>query len=162
MQKRELFSSLAQAFRDKKQKQELVLRPPYFGDESLFYTECVKCADKCSNVCDEGILFADFSGVVYLDFMAGGCTYCDKCAIHCKSGVLDLANKKLIDAKITIDEKRCLSWMGVMCFSCKEPCLDNAIDFKALFMPSINEKCTNCGFCIQRCPSDAIVIEVSR
>jgi len=27
-----------------------------------------------------------------------------------------------------------------------------------MFMPEINEKCTNCGFCIGRCPTEAIEI----
>ena len=48
-----------------------------------------------------------------------------------------------------------------MCFSCKDPCLDNAIDFKAMFMPEINDKCTSCGFCLSRCPAvHAIHFEV--
>ncbi len=39
--------------------------------------------------------------------------------------------------------------------------LENAIDFQAMFMPTINQdKCTSCGFCISRCPVDAIDIKV--
>jgi ferredoxin-type protein NapF len=72
---------------------------------------------------------------------------------------LTLENKKQIKASISISETTCLSWHGVMCFSCKDPCLEDAIDFKAMFMPSIDQdKCTACGFCISRCPSDAINI----
>jgi ferredoxin-type protein NapF len=65
----------------------------------------------------------------------------------------------MINAKVIIDKKSCLSWQGVMCFSCKDPCLENAIDFKAMFMPEINDKCTACGYCIGRCPSISITIE---
>jgi ferredoxin-type protein NapF len=45
-----------------------------------------------------------------------------------------------------------------MCFSCKDPCLDDAIDFIAMFRPEINSNCTSCGFCIKYCPVDAIEI----
>ena len=95
-----------------------------------------------------------------MDFSKSGCTYCDDCAEACEFDVLSLENKKQINATVTINKKECVSWEGVMCFSCKDPCLDNAIDFKAMFMPSINDNCTACGFCISRCPVQAIKVEV--
>ena len=51
------------------------------------------------------------------------------CAISCQNGVLNIEDKKQIEAKIEIDVLTCLSWQNTMCFSCKDPCLENAIDF---------------------------------
>ncbi|MCK4875054.1 MAG: ferredoxin-type protein NapF, partial [Sulfurimonas sp.] len=102
MQRRELFSSLASSLnRDK--KQEKLLRPPYFGDESLFHNECSKCDAKCATVCEEEIIKIASDKTPYLDFSKSGCTYCDECAIACEFGVLKLEEKKLINANISID-----------------------------------------------------------
>lgn len=159
MQRRELFSSLASSIKGEK-KQEKLLRPPYFGDESLFHNECSKCDAKCATVCEEEIIKIASDKTPYLDFSNGGCTYCDECAIACEFGVLKIEEKKLLGAHVTINKNKCLSWNHTMCFSCKDPCLDNAIDFAAMFMPVINDKCTSCGFCISRCPTDAIDVKV--
>ena len=159
MQRRELFSSLASSLKSTK-KQEKLLRPPYFGDESLFHNECSKCDAKCAAVCEEDIIKIADDKTPYIVFSSNGCTYCDECAIACEFGVLNLEDKKLLDAVVTINKDKCISWHHTMCFSCKDPCLDNAIDFKTMFMPVINDKCTACGFCISRCPTDAIDIKV--
>lgn len=159
MQRRELFSSLASSLKDTK-KQEKLLRPPYYSDESLFHNECSKCDALCAAVCEEDIIKIADDKTPYLIFSESGCTYCDKCAQACEFGVLDIENKKLLNVTITIDQNSCLSWNHTMCFSCKDPCLDNAIDFKAMFMPTINDKCTSCGFCISRCPTNAIKTKV--
>ena len=55
MQRRELFSSLASSFK-KDEKQEIILRPPYFNDESIFLTNCIECDGICSTVCEENII----------------------------------------------------------------------------------------------------------
>lgn len=159
MQRRELFGSLASSLSGK-EKQGKLLRPPYNSDESLFHNECSKCDAKCATVCEEDIIKIAEDKSPYLHFSHNGCTYCDKCAQACEYGVLSVQNKKVIEAEITIDRNSCLSWGHTMCFSCKDPCLENAIDFKAMFMPIINDKCTACGFCISRCPTDAIKIKV--
>lgn len=159
MKRRELFSSLASSVSGKP-KQEKLLRPPYSSDESLFLNECSKCDAKCATVCEEDIIKIADDKTPYLSFSYGGCTYCDECAKACEYGVLKLEDKRVINARVTINRANCLSWNHTMCFSCKDPCLDNAIDFKAMFMPEISDKCTSCGFCISRCPTDAIEIKV--
>ncbi|MDD3506338.1 MAG: ferredoxin-type protein NapF [Sulfurimonas sp.] len=160
MQRRELFSSLASSIIKDKKKQEKPLRPPYFSDESLFHNECSKCDAKCATVCEEDIIKIAKDKTPYLIFSQSGCTYCDKCALACEFGVLNIQDKKSIGAVVVIDKKSCLSWNDTMCFSCKDPCLDKAIDFKAMFKPLINDNCTACGFCIGRCPTNAIQIKV--
>ena len=157
MERRELFSSLASSF-NKKEKQEKVIRPPYYKDEEVFLTNCIKCDGICSTVCEENIIFIQDDKTPKLDFTSSGCTYCDECANACPHEVLELENKKNIDAKIEIDLTLCLSWNQTMCFSCKDPCLDDAIDFIAMFRPEINDNCTSCGYCIKTCPTQAIKI----
>ena len=121
-------------------------------------TNCIKCDGICSTVCEENIIFIQDDKTPKLDFTSSGCTYCDECANACPHEVLELENKKNIDAKIEIDLTLCLSWNQTMCFSCKDPCLDDAIDFIAMFRPEINDNCTSCGYCIKTCPTQAIKI----
>ena len=40
-----------------------------------------------------------------------------------------------------IDVLKCLSWNQTMCFSCKDPCLDDAIDYFQ-FSKQINNQCS--------------------
>ena len=160
MQRRELFSSLASSIVNLTQeKSELLIRPPYNNDESLFHNECSNCDGKCATVCEVEIIKIAKDNTPYLDFSKNGCTFCDECTTVCELGVLTLESKKKIDAQVIINKDKCISWEGVMCFSCKDPCLENAIDFKALFMPVINDNCTSCGFCISRCPVESIKVE---
>ncbi len=160
MQRRELFSFLSTSIKDvAKGKKAVVIRPPYYNNEDDFDRECQNCNGLCATSCQEQIIVIGEDKTPTLDLSTNGCTYCDDCATACESGVLALENKKLIKANIVIDKKSCLSWQGVMCFSCKDPCLEDAIDFKAMFMPTIDQdKCTACGFCISRCPTNAINI----
>lgn len=161
MDRRELFTSLRTSLSGKLSKNEVTfLRPPYAKDETLFLKECVNCETKCDTVCEEEIIKIATDGTPYIDFSTGGCTYCDECAKICEHNVLDIEHKTYFNALIDIDKTKCMSWNHTMCFSCKDPCLDNAIDFKAMFMPEINDNCTSCGFCISRCPVDAITIQI--
>ena len=160
MKRRELFSSLASSF-NKKEKAEKIIRPPYFltqDDDSIFFTNCTSCEGLCSTACEENIIIIQDDLTPKLDFTSSGCTYCDECANVCPNEVLNLEYKKHINARIEIDVLSCLAWNQTMCFSCKDPCLDDAIDFLGMFRPSINDKCTSCGFCIKVCPTNAIKI----
>ncbi|SMP89064.1 ferredoxin-type protein NapF [Epsilonproteobacteria bacterium SCGC AD-308-O04] len=160
MQRRELFSFLSSSLKDEEKKvKEQILRPPYYNDINAFDTECQNCDGKCATLCQEQIIIIEDDKTPRLDFSKSGCTYCDDCAIACEFGVLNIEDKKMIDANVVINQSTCLSWSGVMCFSCKDPCLEDAIEFKAMFMPVIDEsKCTACGFCISRCPTYAIEV----
>lgn len=157
MRRRELFSSLASSF-VKDEKQEKIIRPPYWEDESVFLTNCTNCDGACSKVCEENIIIIKDDKTPTLDLNISGCTYCDECAKACEHEVLSLENKKNININIEIDVLKCLSWNQTMCFSCKDPCLEEAIDFLAMFRPEVNDNCTSCGYCIKYCPSNAIKI----
>ncbi|MEA1892939.1 MAG: ferredoxin-type protein NapF [Campylobacterota bacterium] len=164
MQRRELFSFLSSSIKGEEKKQEqITLRPPYYDDLSLFHNECSKCEAKCATVCEEEIIKIAEDKTPYLDFSNGGCTFCDECALACEFEVLQVQNVKNIEADVFINQSTCISWDGVMCFSCKDPCLEDAIDFKAMFMPTIDmSKCTGCGFCISRCPTWAISLKTKQ
>jgi len=163
MERRELFSSLASSFTNKKEeKLERYIRPPYFSNESDFTTVCNNCTDKsCTKVCEVDIIEIKEDGTPILNFAQSGCAYCDDCANVCQYDVLKLENKKNINAKFSIGLLECLSWNQTMCFSCKDPCLDDAIKFLGMFRPEIDENlCTSCGFCLKVCPTNAITLEV--
>ncbi len=158
MDRRELFSFLSSPITSEKKQNSVVIRPPYFQDEESF-SKCVECSGVCATVCPEKIIVISDDKTPRLDFSKRGCSYCDECAKVCEFSVLEEEYKKSIDIDVTISQRSCLSWQGVMCFSCKDPCLENAIDFQAMFMPVINEKCTSCGFCVGVCPANAIELK---
>jgi ferredoxin-type protein NapF len=162
MKRRELFSSLASPFKNKEEKPESIIRPPYYICEENFIKSCVTCEDKsCSTVCEENIIIILDDGTPSLNFANSGCTYCDECAIACKDNVLSIENRKNIQARFSIDVLKCMSWNQTMCFSCKDPCMTDAIKFLGMFRPEINnDLCTSCGFCVKVCPTDAISLEI--
>jgi len=161
--RRELFKSL----RDKLNQEEknLLIRPPYFRDESGFL-ECIECEEKsCIGACPEKIIIVADDKTPTLDFSKNGCSFCEECAIACNKGVLSLENTHTADrlnATFQIDFNKCIAHHGVICSACTEPCIDNAILFNGLFNPVIDsQKCTACGFCISRCPTLAIEYSIN-
>ncbi len=141
------------------QEDEISLRPPYAVVDN-FTEVCVNCDDKsCATVCEESVIVIKADGTPILNFSKSGCTFCRECANKCTLGVLryDDDSSEEINARFIISVNDCVAHHGVICFSCKEPCIDNAILFNGLFNPVIDtDLCTACGFCISRCPSKAI------
>ncbi len=143
----------------KKEDREVVIRPPYYKEMSLFESGCLTCKGVCKTCCPEEIITIQNSKPV-LVFKDSGCTYCDECANVCEFGVLNIEDKRLIEARVSLSVIECLSWNQTMCFSCKDVCLDDAIEFLGMFRAEIvYEKCTNCGLCVSVCPVGAIEIE---
>ena len=163
--RRDFFKSFAAPLRQTKEETPLLVRPPYAKSESLFQSECPSCESKaCVASCDEKIIFIVDDGTPTLSFKQNGCTFCDACAIACEADVLSLANEETatwLNAVFRISTQACVAHDGVICYACKEPCIDDAILFNGMFNPVIDdEKCTACGFCISRCPTQAISYEV--
>ncbi len=171
--RREFFNFLSSSLKGEESSQSItIVRPPYSSSESAFDTECQKCDGKCATLCQEQIIIIGEDKTPRLDFSKTGCTYCEDCAKACEFDVLVLISavadeeipleyKENIQANIDINPSSCLSWNSTMCFSCKDPCLEDAIIFNGMFKPFIDEdKCTACGFCISRCPTSAIDIKV--
>ena len=142
-------------------REDLVVRPPYGSLESLFQSECPACESQaCVASCEQEIILIRADKTPMLNFNKLGCTFCEDCAKACPSTVLSLDNlhtSEEINARFRISTQGCLAHNGVICFSCKEPCIDDAILFNGMFNPVIDEsKCTNCGYCLGRCPTQAI------
>ncbi len=143
------------------------VRPPYGESESAFRSKCAQCETKaCATSCDEQIIVIEAGGTPILNFTRSGCTFCEECAKACEergSGSLSLENThtaQRINARFVISTEGCMAHHGVICFSCKEPCIDNAILFNGLFNPVIDtDRCTGCGFCLSRCPVKAIAYQ---
>jgi len=151
VKRREFFSSLSQAF--KKEEKDMEVYPPYFKDKTDF-EKCKSCDDKrCKDICEERIIFI-VDGKPVLDFSKSGCTFCDECALAC-GDVLKVEHKRRLPA-LEIDMIECLAWHSTICSSCKDVCLDEAIEFLGLFKPQINDRCTGCGFCVGVCPTNAL------
>ncbi len=159
--RRGIFTSLSSALRGEKKSREAPVRPPYNDDPGLFSRLCPECEEKpCARVCEEDIIEICEEGTPKLLFQKRGCTFCDECLKACDKGVLSDASLPFIKASVEIDILKCMAWHGTICSSCKDPCLEDAIKFLALFRPEIEpERCTACGWCIPVCPVDAIKIQ---
>ena len=164
--RRDFFKSFTKPLRQTREESSpLLVRPPYGKNESLFQSECPDCESKyCVASCDEKIIFIADDGTPALTFRENGCTFCDACAEVCEPGVLSLENEETstyLNAVFRISLKACVAHHGVICNACKEPCIDDAILFNGMFNPVIDdEKCTACGFCLSRCPTQAISFDV--
>ena len=159
--RRDFFTTLKKPLQQSKERSPLVVRPPYGLNESLFQNECVTCEEKlCVASCDEQIIVLQSDGTPMLNFAKSGCTFCEECANACESNILSLEHlhtAETLNATFRISTEGCVAHNGVICFSCKEPCTDDAILFNGMFNPVIDmDKCTGCGFCLGRCPTLAI------
>ena len=159
--RRDFLNRFRKPLRQTGENSPIVVRPPYGLDESLFQSECVACESKsCVTSCAEEIIVIQVDGTPGLDFSKSGCTFCKDCASVCEPGVLNLENRhtsEQLNATFRISTEGCVAHHGVICFSCKEPCIDDAILFNGMFNPVIDiERCTGCGFCMGRCPTQAI------
>ncbi len=142
-------------------REDLIVRPPYGLSESLFQSECPSCESQaCVASCEQEIILIRADKTPMLNFSKTGCTFCEACAIACPDTVLSLDHlhtTEEINADFRISIEGCVAHHGVVCFSCKEPCIDDAILFNGMFNPVIDEsKCTGCGYCMARCPTQAI------
>jgi len=143
------------------ERHEEIVRPPYGRDEAAFVTLCTTCEEKkCASACEEQIIVIGADGTPLLNFSKKGCTFCEACADACAPDVLSLENShtaETINARFIITPDACVAHNGVICFACKEPCIDDAILFNGMFNPVIDmDRCTGCGYCFGRCPTKAI------
>ena len=159
--RRDFLTAFRKPLENSTKKEELFVRPPYGKDESFFQNGCVECESKaCATSCEEKIIVIRSDGTPILNFSKKGCTFCEDCATACDSGVLSLEHietSEVINARFIINPESCVAHNGVICFSCKEPCIDDAILFNGMFNPVIDmDLCTGCGYCFGRCPTMAI------
>ena len=164
MQRRSLFTLGGKLLQRESEEAPYQVRPPYGLNESAFQNECSACESKaCAASCEEQIIVIGGQGIPLLNFTKSGCTFCEACAEACAENgqsVLSLDHthtSERINARFAISTQSCVAHHGVICFSCKEPCIDDAILFNGMFNPVIDmDRCTGCGFCLQKCPTQAI------
>ncbi len=165
--RRDFLTAFRKPIKKAQSEELLVVRPPYGLDEVSFEEGCLLCESKaCKEACEEQIIVIRADGTPMLNFTKKGCTFCDACVEVCESAVLSLENKETstqINARFIISPEACVAHNGVICFSCKEPCIDDAILFNGMFNPVIDmDLCTGCGFCLGRCPTHAISYEATK
>ena len=141
-----------------KQKSDDIL-PPFFERDKA--NLCAVCENaNCVDLCPTKIIKISDAKTPILDFSNSGCNFCKDCASSCEAGIFSLANSDKINAIFEIDPLKCMAWHKSMCASCLDACMYKAIKFTSLFYPTIEPlACIACGFCIGKCPTNAINIK---
>ncbi|MGD2075508.1 MAG: 4Fe-4S binding protein [Gammaproteobacteria bacterium] len=130
--------------------------PPWHRGRAM-HAECAACAAPCVGACPERIVRVHprdhaLSGVPYLTFERGGCTWCGACAAACPQG-LSRAPRRPKLGRVHLERGSCLSWNGVVCISCASRCVYRAINRDRSGRVTLDaEACTGCGACIAACP----------
>ena len=143
---------------------EVSIRPPWALMESLFIDTCTTCGD-CITQCPSHIIKKSRANFPVIDFSYGECLFCEQCVNACKSKALIKSNTNkpwLLTASIKQDI--CITYQGVECRSCFDPCETNAIQMTpkqgGISIPEIMlDNCTGCGACYSICPVNAITIQ---
>lgn len=142
---------------------ESPLRPPWAIDESLFTEICTNCGD-CISVCPTDIIKLARANFPIIDFSANECLFCGDCADACEpKALLKSPQRKPWAIKADINEKTCITFQGVECRGCYDPCEARAIKMPprlgGISIPLVSRAdCTGCGACVSVCPVDAINI----
>lgn len=153
------------------------LRPPGAVNEQMFMELCIRCA-RCIEVCPyDSIHRADLYeklqiGTPYIYADQRACYLCMKCPPVCPTGALnpELTNDRDVRMGVAvINQDTCLNYLyfkeeitGVsegyaqLCNTCNNVCpfTDEAIYMENQILPVITDKCTGCGICLEKCPTE--------
>ncbi|WP_238320646.1 4Fe-4S dicluster domain-containing protein [Limisalsivibrio acetivorans] len=159
------------------------LRPPGAVEEKRFMELCIRCA-RCIEVCPyDSVKRADLFeklqiGTPYIFAEERACYLCMKCPPVCPTGALDpeLAEPENVRIGIAvIDQETCLNYLylkaekaeevtgaAMICSTCYNVCpfTDEAIIMKEYILPVITDKCTGCGICVEKCPTEPRSVEI--
>ncbi len=140
---------------------EAPLRPPWAIAESLFTEICTGCGD-CISHCPTHIIQLARANFPVINFSFGECLFCEQCVDACQShALLKNTQDAVWNVKASINDKACLTYQGVTCRSCFDPCEARAIQMPpqlgGISTPVLNPNiCTGCGACFSVCPVQAI------
>jgi ferredoxin len=149
-----------------------VVRPPGSLPEDLFLETCLRCG-KCMKGCITSglqpcLVEAGVSGIFTPRLVSriGGCEdKCNLCGQICPSGAiraLPLEEKRFVKmGTAVIVRSLCIVWeQKRKCLICDEACPYDAIEWRIVTDSEgefprpfvLEEKCTGCGLCEERCP----------
>jgi ferredoxin-type protein NapG len=154
------------------------LRPPFAIGELDFLLGCTRC-DKCIEACSYEVLFKlpasygrQVAGTPAMNLLVRGCQMCTDwpCVMACKPEVLKLpeqdaelppATARL--ARVKIDPKTCLPYLGPECGACESACpVPGALEWQDGLKPIVNDDlCTGCALCREACIVEPKAIDVS-
>lgn len=138
-------------------------RPPWALAEADFVAHCTRC-DACVNRCPDGLLKRGDGGFPWLDFRAGGCSFCGDCLDACVPGALRLDNLRAPLPFVASIGPTCLNLHGVECRSCVDPCETRAIRIRPRPGHQVEvtisaADCSGCGACLAPCPVNAVSLQ---
>ncbi len=142
---------------------EAPLRPPWAIAESLFTEICTGCGE-CISHCPTHIIKQARANFPVVNFSFGECLFCEQCVDVCQPRALLKNRSDTVWAiKASINENSCITYHGVECRSCYDPCEARAIQMPpqagGISTPILNaNNCTGCGACFSVCPAQAITM----
>jgi ferredoxin-type protein NapG len=138
------------------------VRPPGALSEQKFRETCSRCGE-CVKVCPVQCIKIDSTGVKgagapYIEIDSAACSLCDGllCMNKCPSGALVPTPIGDIDMGTAIwHEDTCLRTAGESCTTCIDVCPigEMAIVLDGNKIKVIEDGCTGCGMCQNRCPT---------
>jgi ferredoxin-type protein NapF len=137
------------------------IRPPWAVDEFLFTSICNACGD-CIGQCPTRIIQQGRGHFPVINFESGECLFCGDCLNVCKPHALKkVSGQQPWSITASIDTDKCITFQGVECRSCYDPCEARAISMvprvSGVSIPALNiTQCTGCGACNVICPVQAI------
>ena len=154
------------------------IRPPFAAAELDFLLACTRC-DKCIEACPHDVLFKllarwgiKAAGTPAMDLRTRGCHMCQDwpCVAACEPEALKLPDgdgetppeaAKL--ARVTINTKTCLPYLGPECGACAHACpIPGALEWEDGLRPVINQDvCTGCALCREACIVEPEAVDVS-
>ncbi len=140
---------------------EALPRPPASLVEEDFLKYCTRCY-RCIDICPADALHpAPLSsglvnlGTPVLDWTK--CIMCMECVRTCPTGAIRKVPEEEVDiGNAVIDHDTCVTWLKKRrCKDCYKACKFDAIELeKRRFPVVIEDRCTGCGACTNRCPTD--------
>jgi ferredoxin-type protein NapF len=127
---------------------------------------CRACERYCVSACTQRIVYIHpedhrLAGLPYLDFTQAGCTFCGDCSAACPVDIPAISSTQRLGSA-RLNQVECLAWNSIICMSCIGACRLGALSMDRQRRPTMDaDHCTGCGFCVARCPVQALEVELT-